>query len=106
MKNDLSLNVLVVAILLYFVVMETVNGHYVQALCALLSVVMYIAGAFLGPIKKYLPIILSIIFIPVLFAAGIQFLAHKTISGGFLNVCAVMFLFSIAGKFFFHSQSF
>ena len=81
MKNDLSLNVLVVAMLLYFVVMETVNGHYVQALCALLSVVMYIAGA----------------FIPVLFAAGIQFLAHKTISGGFLNVCAVMFLFSIAG---------
>mgnify|MGYP006993694159 FL=1 len=97
MKNDLSLNVLVVAMLLYFVVMETVNGHYVQALCALLSVGMYIAGAFLGPIKKYLPIILSIIFIPVLFAAGIQFLAHKTISGGFLNVCAVMFLFSIAG---------
>lgn len=97
MKNDLSLNVLVVAMLLYFVVMETVNGHYVQALCALLCVGMYIAGAFLGPIKKYLPIILSIIFIPVLFAAGIQFLAHKTISGGFLNVCAVMFLFSIAG---------
>lgn len=96
-KNDLSLNVLVVAMLLYFVVMETVNGHYVQALCALLCVGMYIAGAFLGPIKKYLPIILSIIFIPVLFAAGIQFLAHKTISGGFLNVCAVMFLFSIAG---------
>ena len=31
MKNDLSLNVLVVAMLLYFVVMETVNGHYVQA---------------------------------------------------------------------------
>lgn len=97
MKNDLSLNVLVVAMLLYFVVMETVNGHYVQALCALLCVGMYIAGAFLSPIKKYLPIILSIIFIPVLFAAGIQFLAHKTISGGFLNVCAVMFLFSIAG---------
>ena len=97
MKNDLSLNVLVVAMLLYFVVMETVNGNYVQALCALLSVGMYIAGAFLGPIKKYLPIILSIIFIPVLFAAGIQFLAHKTISGSFLNVCAVMFLFSIAG---------
>lgn len=97
MKNDLSLNVLVVAMLLYFVVMETVSGHYVQALCALLSVGLYIAGAFLGPIKKYLPIILSIIFIPVLFAAGIQFLAHKTISGGFLNVCAVMFLFSIAG---------
>ena len=97
MKNDLSLNVLVVGMLLYFVVMGTINGHYVQAVCTLVSVVLYIAGAFLGSIKKYLPIILAILFIPVLAAAGIQFLAHRTVSSGFLNVCAVMLLFSIAG---------
>lgn len=97
MKNDFSLNVLFVGMALYFIVLGIINGQHMQALCMAACVVLYFAGAFLGGIKKYLPIVLSILFIPVLAAAGIQFLAQHTISDGFLSFAAVIMLFSIAG---------
>ena len=86
MKNDLSLNILFVGMALYFAVLGIFNGQYFQAVCMALCIVLYFAGAMAGSIKKYLPIVLSIIFIPVLAAAGIQFLVHRTVSDGFLSL--------------------
>ncbi len=97
MKNDFSLNVLFVGMVFYFAVLGIFNGQYVQSLCMLLCAVLYFAGAMAGGIKKYLPFVLSILFIPVLAVAGVQFLVSRTISDGFLSFAAVILLFSIAG---------
>lgn len=97
MKNDLSLNILFVGMALYFAVLGIFNGQYFQAVCMALCIVLYFAGAMAGSIKKYLPIVLSILFIPVLIAAGIQFLVQRTVSDGFLSFAAVIMLFSLAG---------
>lgn len=97
MKNDFSLNILFVGMMIYFVIMEILNGHYGQIFCVMACMVLYFAGALLGGIKKYIPIALSIIFIPVIGAAGVQFFSLRTIADGFLSFCTVIMLFSIAG---------
>lgn len=97
MKNDFSLNVLFVGMALYFAVLGIFNGQYFQSVCMLVCALLYFVGAMAGGIKKYLPFVLSILFIPILAAVGIQFLMHKTISDGFLSFASVIMLFSIAG---------
>lgn len=94
-KENRSLNVLVLGFIVYLFVISLVDGEYGITLLALATGGLYIAGALLGKIRKYIPVVMSVIAILVFLAAGILTIAGKPISIGFVAFGVVVIFYSI-----------
>lgn len=96
-KANLSLNVLVLGLLLYFVGVGIAGGDYLTALFLAAAGVCYIAGASLGKVRKYIPLVLSVIAVLVFLWAGVLTVAKKPINIGFVIFGVVIIFYSITG---------
>lgn len=96
-KENLSLNILVLAMLVYFCVMSCITGMYWNALWLAATGILYIMGAALGGIRRYIPMALSVLSILVFLGAGAIFLAGRGIGIGFVAFGVVIIFYSITG---------
>ena len=96
-KANLSLNILVLGLLVYFCGMAVMGGEYLMALLLLAAGVCYIAGASLGRVRKYIPLVLSVAAVLVFLWAGVLVVAKKPIGLGFVVFGVVIIFYSITG---------
>ncbi len=95
-KENLSLNVFVIFLALYFVCLSIAGGMAVNALLVLAVCVLYFLGAFLGKIRRYIPIVISVLAIFVFSVAGIFTIMGKPVGMGFVAFGVPIIFYSIA----------
>lgn len=95
-KENLSLNVLVLGFLVYVIVMAAIEGSYSTVLLVIATGTLYIAGAALGKIRRFIPIGTSVLAVMVFLVAGILTLMDRKLGIGFAAFGTVIIFYSIA----------
>lgn len=95
MRQNRSINVLAVGLMLFFAIVNIINGEPRYALTTVATLICYLLGGGLGGIKKYLPIVFASISIAVFLVAAIIFAATHQMPAGFSSYAMVVLLFSM-----------
>lgn len=95
--QNLSINVLVLLTLLYFCVMSFVKQNYVYGALFLITGIVYVYGAKLAGIRKYLPLVLSILA-SLVFVVGFVFvLFRRPVPIGMAAFASVVIFYVLTG---------
>lgn len=94
-KENLSLNVLVMGVLVYLIIMAFIAGSYSKALLVIATGALYIVGAMLGKIRRFIPIGTSVLAIIVFLVAVVLVLMGHKVGTGFITFGTVIIFFSI-----------
>lgn len=96
-NENLSLNILVIGVMTYLAVMCLMTERYSLAVAVVISGILYIAGALLGNIRKFIPMIVAVLSIVVFAFAVLLILLGKNIGIGFVIFGTAVIFFAITG---------
>ena len=96
MKN-LSINILVLMVIVYLAVMNLISGKLTYALMLLAAGILYVIGAKLGEIRKYLPLVFAIISSCVFVVGFLFVIMGKSIPNGMAAYAAVVIFYVLTG---------
>ena len=78
--RNLSMNVLILGTIMYFVVMQTMRHRYLTAIVLVGTAVLYLLGGLLGSVRKYIPLVFAILSVVVFLLCGLIFLIKNEIN--------------------------
>lgn len=95
-KENLSLNILVLGFLVYVMVMAIIANSYKTVFLVLATGVLYIAGGTLGKIRRFIPIGTSVLAVIVFLVAGVLTVMGRKLGTGYVAFGTVIIFYSIA----------
>lgn len=95
--RNLSMNVLILGTIMYFVVMETMRHSYLTAIVLVGTAVLYLLGGFLGSVRKYIPLVFTVLAVVVFLLCGLIFLIKNEINLGFVIFATPVIFFVVTG---------
>lgn len=95
MRVNLSINVLTIGLLLFYLIASVIAGDFKMIITGLGIILCYLAGGGLDKINKYLPIVLAGVSIGVFAIAAFIFAITHVMPRGFCSYAMVVLLFSM-----------